>query len=120
MGILDKLQSKENFNQMPEHLKAMMLFSRWIDYDMEQTGNKTAHYEFRMLPNLIAKELEKMHLNIKNYAPNIKAKDYYSTWFDVGRILNLDSLRCITHDNYEIKKANGGGYEAKEVTNEIN
>lgn len=120
MSKLDGFKNRQIYNTMPEHLKYMMLFSKWIDFDMHETKNRTTHYEFRMLPNLIAKELEKMHLNIKNYAPSIKKSEHHGTWFKCNDVLNLDSLRGITHDNYEIKKANGGGYEAREVINEIN
>ena len=102
MGMLKRVKAKQTIKKLPENIYYHLLFHEWIDFDMRATGNLETYCEYLNSMKFLLKELENYE-----YDKSIKLIDYdnfIGVYFKCSRVLDLESLKNMKHENYKWKK----------------
>ena len=109
MNPLDKLKKKRAINILPKEIQMLLKFSKWIDYDLNNTGNLTTKAEYQIMNDWLYNYIKNnfgLDENIANDFSN--EKEFVSFGFKFIGLWNKQSLRDMKmFTAYNIKVING-------------
>ena len=103
-----KLLRTQKYRQLPDILKSVMLWSKWLLWDAKKTGTNESLDEYWQMRNWMQHVLLFTYKLDDNIAPEITEDNYLQTWFELDKLLNKDEIKKMTHINYNmVWKYNG-------------
>ena len=99
---LEVLKRKKKYESLPDALKYIMLWSKWLIWDANKTNNRETLNEYWNMRNWMQHVLLLTYKLDDNIAPDVTEENYMRVWFELDAALNKEDLKSMKHIKYDM------------------
>lgn len=113
MNRIEKLRKIKVFKSLPYGIQLISLYHNWVMFDFRKTGAIDSFEETFQMRQFLIQIYKSMDIDF-SIVPTVNEENYLSTWFRIRKELDIESVKEMDHDFYEIKRRYNG-YSAVEI-----
>ena len=102
-----KFKDQQRFKELPDEIKALMQFSKWLTWDYQETKNRESLNRYYHARTWL--QLYMLEIGLKeNIAPKVNYKNYMKIYYDLKDVLDLVTLAAMQDTDYKFIKTYRG------------
>ncbi len=94
MNPLNKLKKKKAIEVLPDEIRMLLKFSKWIDYDLSRNGNLESKKDYQVMNDWLANYVKNNFSIDRNIVDGFKnEKEFIKFGFKMAQMWDKESLR---------------------------